>query len=278
MVVLTLGVCALHLAGQSPTSKGSGTVAASTVSAQANASSKPDSASVERGKTLFISNCSFCHGAHAHGGEGGPDLIRSLVVLDDDRGGSIGAVVSNGRPGRGMPKFAFSDDQMGDLVAFLHNQVQAAAAFTSYKVLNIVVGDAKAGEAYFKGAGGCSSCHSVTGDLAHIGSKYEPVDLQQRFIMPRGGAGPRGRPQTDGSAIEVKVTLPSGESYQGHLMAINDFSLTLIDAKGERRSFPRDGDTPRVELKDPLRKHIDLLKMYKDSDIHNLTAYLVTLK
>jgi mono/diheme cytochrome c family protein len=278
MLALASGGCALRLAGQNQAPKGSGTAAVSAVSAQAGPSKKPDPASVERGKALFSSNCGFCHGAHAKGGETGPDLIRSLIVLDDDRGELISAAVSNGRPERGMPKFAFSDDQMTDLVTFLHNQVHAAAAFTSYQVLNIVVGDAKAGEAYFNGAGGCSSCHSVGSDLAHIGSKYAPVDLQQRFIMPRGEAGPSGRSQSDGAAIEARVTVPSGESYEGHLMAIDDFSLTLIDAKGERRSFSRDGDTPSVELKDPLRKHIDLISKYTDSDIHNLTAYLVTLR
>ena len=277
-LALASGGFAFHLVGQNQAPKASGTAAATTVSAQANPSKKPDPASVERGKALFSSNCSFCHGAHANGGETGPDLIRSLIVLDDDRGELIGAVVSNGRLDRGMPKFTFSDDQMNDLVAYLHNQVHAAAAFTSYQVLNIVVGDAKAGEAYFNGTGGCSSCHSVTGDLAHIGSKYAPVDLQQRLIMPRGETSPRGRPQSDGAAIEATVTLPSGESYEGHLTAIDDFSLTLIDAKGERQSFPRDGDMPRVVLKDPLQKHIDLLSKYTDSDIHNLTAYLVTLK
>jgi mono/diheme cytochrome c family protein len=199
-------------------------------------------------------------------------------VLDDDRGELIGAAVSQGRPEQGMPKFAFSDNQMSDLVAYLHNQVHAAAAFTSYQVLNIVVGDAKAGEAYFNGAGGCSSCHSVAGDLAQVGAKYTPLELQQKFIMPRGRTGLRGRAQSDGSAVEATVTLPSGESYEGHLTAMDDFSLTLIDAQGESRTFQRDGNIPIVVLRDPLQKHIDLIGKYTDSDIHNLTAYLVTLK
>ena len=274
-LVLAIGACSLRLAGQGQAPQGN---SATAVSAQTSPSHKPDPASVERGKTLFSSNCGFCHGANANGGETGPDLIRSLIVLDDDRGELIGAVVSNGRLDRGMPKFTFSDDQMSDLVTFLHNRVQAAAAFTQYQVLNIVTGDAKAGEAYFNGAGGCSACHSATGDLAHVGSKYKPVDLQQRIIMPRGEAGRRGPSQSDGSAIEARITLPSGESYEGHLTAIDDFSLTVVDAQGERRSFPRDGDTPSIELKDPLWKHIELVSKYADSDIHNLTAYLVTLK
>jgi cytochrome c oxidase cbb3-type subunit III len=272
----------LHLSGQSQTTKmDSMAVQAGTPareSAQARGPAKPDPAAVERGKALFTANCAFCHGANANGGEGGPDLIRSLVVLDDDKGERIGAVVLKGRPERGMPKFSFSSEQMSDLVAFLHNQIQATAAFNSYQVLNIVVGDPKAGEAYFNGAGKCSGCHSVTGDLSHIGSKYTPVDLQQKFIMPRSEEGSRGHSQTEGSAIQARVTLPSGETYEGRLVAIDDFRLTLIDAKGERRSFSRDGDTPHVELKDPLQQHTELLSKYTDSDIHNLTAYLVTLK
>jgi hypothetical protein len=177
-----------------------------------------------------------------------------------------------------MPKFNFSNDQVSELAAFLHNQVRATAAFNSYQILNIVVGDAKAGKAYFNGAGKCSGCHSAAGDLAHIGSKYVPADLQQKLIMPRSEGGVRGRSQPDHSAIQTKVTLPSGEVYEGNLAEIDDFKLTVIDAKGERRTFSRNGDTPHVELNDPLRAHNRLLSKYTDSEIHDLTAYLVTLK
>jgi cytochrome c oxidase cbb3-type subunit 3 len=274
--------CALYLAGQSQTPNGNGAgvqeTAPSRANAQASNSPKPVPAAAVRGKTLFTANCAFCHGASAKGGEGGPDLIRSLVVLDDDKGELIGAVVLNGRVERGMPKFDFSADQISDLAGFLHNLIRSTAAFNSYQTLNIVVGDAKAGEAYFNGAGKCSQCHSITGDLAHIGTRYAPDDLQQKFIMPRGEGGARARAQSDRSAIRAKVTLPSGEIYEGHLMQIDDFNLTLVDANGARRTFARDGNTPHVELNDPLREHGELLKRYTDSDIHNLTAFLVTLK
>jgi cytochrome c oxidase cbb3-type subunit 3 len=96
--------------------------------------------------------------------------------------------------------------------------------------------------------------------------------------MPRSETGARGRSQADAAAVQAKVTLPSGETAQGSVVEIDDFNLTLVDAKGERRSFPRDGDMPHVELHDPLREHTDLLRRYTDTDIHNLTAYLVTLK
>ena len=233
---------------------------------------------LEDGHKLFSQNCAFCHGANAKGGETGPDLLRSVVVLDDDNGEKIGQVVLNGRPDKGMPKFAMTQDQISDIAAFLHDRIRAAALRGTYQILNIVAGDAKAGEAYFNAAGGCASCHSVSGDLAHIGSKYDPVTIQQKIVMPREGrygrrvAAPETAPRT------VTVSLPSGETFSGKLEHIDDFTVALTDAKGDYHSFTRDGNTPKVEIHDPLQAHIDLLTKYTDSDIHNLTAYLITLK
>ena len=144
---------------------------------------------LDRGQKLYQANCSFCHGANAKGGESGPNLVRSLVVLHDEHGAQIGQVVLNGRPDKGMPKFPFNNQQISDISAFLHDKVRAAALRGTYQILNIVTGDPKQGEAYFNGPGGCSGCHSVTGDLAHIASKMDPVDLQQKIVMPRQGRG-----------------------------------------------------------------------------------------
>jgi cytochrome c oxidase cbb3-type subunit 3 len=76
----------------------------------------------------------------------------------------------------------------------------------------------------------------------------------------------------------VKVTLPNGRTSSGTLVAITDFYVTLVDATGARRTFPRDNDVPRVEVTDPLQAHLDMLLKYTDVNMHNLTAYLVTLK
>jgi cytochrome c oxidase cbb3-type subunit 3 len=279
--VALMAVCSLGVAGQNSTSRveaGAIQTAAASTADQAGISRDTASEAIERGKALFIANCGFCHGANAKGGETGPDLIRSPVVLDDDKGERIGAVVMNGRVERGMPKFSFSSGQVSDIAAFLHGQIQATAAFNSYEILNIVVGDSKAGEAYFNGLGKCSGCHSITGDLAHIGSKYLPADLQQNFIMPKRKGAARERSQPDHSAIEAKITLPSGETYEGDLVEIDDFKLTVIDAVGQRRTIARDVDTLHVELNDPLLEHAKLLSKYTDSEIHDLTAYLVMLK
>ncbi len=237
----------------------------------------PDPAVLDRGRKTYQANCSFCHGANAKGGESGPNLVRSIVVLHDDHGNQIGQVVRNGRPDKGMPKFALTDQQILEVAIFLHDQVRAAALRGTYQILNIVTGDAKQGEAYFNGEGHCTACHSVSGDLAHIASKMDAVDLQQHIVMPREG-GRRGGPVDPKQAITATVTLPSGESVQGVLDHVDDFEVAVTDANGDYRSFTRDGDVPKVVLRDPLQAHTDLLMKYKDSDIHNLTAYLVTLK
>jgi len=239
---------------------------------------KFDPASVARGQTIFVSTCGFCHGTHATGGEKGPDLLRSVLVLDDENGASIGHVILKGRPEKGMPKFAMTQQQIADIAAFLHNSIAAAADRDKYQILNIVTGDAKAGEAYFNGVGKCSSCHSVTGDLKGIGAKYEPVTLQDKILMPRDRWSDGSSSQPGKSAITVTVTDASGRSTTGTLLNIDDFTVALKDAAGNYRSFTRRKDTPRVELHNPLKEHLDMLTKYTDTDIHNLTAFLVTLK
>jgi mono/diheme cytochrome c family protein len=236
-----------------------------------------DPASVERGQKQFVSTCGFCHGSNAKGGETGPDLLRSVVVLDDDHGEKIGEVVRNGRPDKGMPKFALTETQITDIANFLHNSIKAASQRGSYQILNIVVGNPQAGQAYFEA--NCASCHSVTGDLKGIGAKYDPATLQDKLLMPReerrfGSAGPIDK----AAEITVTVTLPSGQKVEGALDHIDDFLVALTDANGDYRSFTRTGDIPKVEIHDPLRAHSEMLTHYTDANIHNLTAYLVTLK
>jgi cytochrome c oxidase cbb3-type subunit III len=234
-----------------------------------------DAATLERGKTAFVSQCGFCHGSNAKGGESGPDLIRAVPVIDDENGNLIGPIVLGGRQAQGMPKFNMTQAQIADIAAFLHEGVRAAAERGTYKILNIVTGNAKAGEAYFTGAGKCNTCHSTSGDLKAIGAKYDPITLQGKFLMPVGG---RINQRRASSPIIVTVTLASGQSFKGTLERIDDFDVTLTDANGDYHSFSRQGEIPKVELDDPLKAHYDMLPKYTDADIHNLTAYLVTLK
>jgi cytochrome c oxidase cbb3-type subunit 3 len=232
----------------------------------------PDAAAVERGQKIFIANCGFCHGTTAQGGDTGPDLVRSPLALDDDRGDKIGPVIEQGRPGKGMPAFHLPPDQIQDIAAFLRSRQQAAIDRNAYAIQNVLTGDREKGREYFNGAGRCHQCHSPTGDLAGIGKKYDPVALQSRFLYPR----PR-RGDSQGARSQVTVTLPSGQSFSGTLEYVDDFDVALRDASGEYHAFSREGRV-KVDIHDPLAVHAELLKKYTDADMHNLLAYLVTLK
>ncbi len=285
---LLLAAPLILLIAQEPVTTGAGTRAVNdkSVTAAAVAGSKEDPAAVERGAAVYTSNCAGCHGPSARGGPGAPDLVRSLVVLDDEKGILIAPVIRNGRPDAGMPKMNLTEPQIADVVAWLHVQTYAADHRNTYAFQDVLTGDAKKGEAYFQQV--CAGCHSPTGDLKGIGSRYDGFTLQARWLQPRGGrgAGGGGRggrgaapPAASNRGVStVTVTLPSGQKYSGTLDRIDDFSVSLRDSAGDYHSFTRDGDVPKVEVHDPLKAHMDLLAKYTDADIHNITAYLVTLK
>ena len=253
---------------------------------------KFDPEAVERGKQLqvelLVARCGFCHGSNARGGEKGPDLTRSDLVQSDENGQQLGAFLKVGRPERGMPKFDLPEQAVQDLATFLHATIASVANRDKYKILNILVGDPKAGEAFFNGAGRCTTCHSTEGDLKGIGAKYEDATvLQGRLVMPRGRRR-RGPPQPgqvetppylEPTAVTATVTLPSGETVTGPLMRLTDFDVTVYDAATQQpRTWLRTGGSPAVAITDPLQAHVDLLRRWTDADIHNMTAFLATLK
>ncbi len=242
-------------------------------------SAAPDPAAVDRGQKLFVANCAFCHGSNATGGNSGPNLVRSVLVLHDEGSGTqIGPVILNGRVEKGMPKFAFTEAQIKDVAAFLLSRSQAAVDRFAYKTININTGDPKTGEAYFQAH--CASCHSATGDLAHVASKYEPEGLLSRILYPsaheRGNSS--GKASDPKALSTVTVTSPVGQSTSGVLEYMDDFTVSLVDASGEHHSWSRDEPGLKVDVKDPLKGHQELLTQYTDADMHNVLAYLETLK
>jgi cytochrome c oxidase cbb3-type subunit 3 len=239
------------------------------------AGAKEDPAAFERGAKDYTQFCAGCHGATGRGSVGAPDLIRSILVLDDEKGILIAPVLKNGRPDEGMPKLGLTDQQVADLVAWLHVQTYMAGHRTTYAFMDVLTGDAKKGEVYFNAT--CKGCHSATGDLKGIGGRYDAFALQAKWLQPRGGRGGAAAASAK-SEITVTVTPSSGPAVTGVLDRVDDFSVSLKDSRGEYHSFTRDGATPKVEIHDPLKPHVDLLGKYTDADIHNMTAYLVTLK
>lgn len=243
--------------------------ARSQAAAQDSAAKDP---AVERGRKQFAESCGFCHGADATGGRG-PDLVRSPLVAHDVKGDQIGEVVRRGRPDKGMPPQSnMTDEQIADIAAFLHERakegVESSGIPSAYPIEKLLTGNADAGKAFFDGAGGCKNCHSPTGDLAGVADKYSPVELEAHMLYPgHRKVGPRP------TAV---VTLRSGEQIKGQLVHADDFVVGLRDASGWYRSFAR--DRVKVEIQDPLAAHRDLLSKLTQADVHNLFAYLATLK
>lgn len=234
-----------------------------------------DAATLERGKAIYGVNCNFCHGSDARGGEGGPNLLRSDLVLNDKNGELIGQVVLNGR--NEMPAIKLTQPQIADVSAYLHDFKVGGYDISRMIPPSVVVGDAKAGEAYFQKT--CATCHSVTNDLKGIGAKFaNPKLLQNAYLSGGGGRGGRGGGGGGGKPVTVTVTESNGTKVEGRLIRIDDFIVTIAEADNTQRTFRRDGNVPKVDLHDPLQPHKDLLPKYTDTDIHNLTAFLVTVK
>ena len=231
------------------------------------------------GKTVYIAQCITCHGTRARGGSRGADLVRSELVLHDRYGSTIGPYLAQGHPK--VKPVDLTKEQVVNLSHFLHQQIGDTLRTGPYNnVLNILVGDAKAGKLYFEGTGGCTRCHSVTGDgdLAHIASKYDAPALQQRVVFPENRAITRqGTASRQHAVLTVTVTTPSGMSVTGEPSNIDDFNVSLRDATGRYFSFSRSPDL-KVEKHNPYAGHEALLDTYTDKDIHDVVSYLETMQ
>lgn len=238
----------------------------------------PDAA--ERGRATYVAECVTCHGPKGRGAQGGSDIVRSLVVLKDRYGATIGEFLKKGHQTQsGRASASIRGSELVDLSHFLHQKVGDTLRSGPYnQPINVLTGDAKAGERYFNSAGGCTKCHSVSGDLAGVGKKYDPVSLQQKFLFPRTfGFRRGGGSATPPKPVTVKVTPAGGGAVSGTLIYLDDFNVSLRDSEGEYHSWAR---TPqlKVEKSDPYAEHIALLDKYTDKDIHDVVAYLEKLK
>jgi cytochrome c oxidase cbb3-type subunit 3 len=189
-------------------------------------------------------------------------------VTADVNGDKIGPVVRNGRPEKGMPRFDRSDQQIASLMAFIHTQANHALTRKGGRkgvdVSDLQTGNAQAGKRYFDGAGGCATCHSPTGDLAQIASRYKGLELEEQMLYPKH---PKSR---------VTVDLASGQTVTGTLEYLDEFTVGLTDAAGSYRSW-RTRDV-KYAVDSPVNAHVELFSKYTDDDIHNLMAYLQTLR
>jgi cytochrome c oxidase cbb3-type subunit III len=228
----------------------------------------PDKAAAKRGGPIYQQNCSFCHGPQARGATA-PSLVTADEVLADDHGEHLVPFLKNGRPEKGMPAFAtMSEGELNDIAEFLHLQVDQIANRGAYRPLNILVGDRDQGQAYVNAH--CLSCHSA-GTVAHIGSRFRsPEQLQRGWVWP-------SRPADGALDPTAAVTTRDGRTISGRVVQISDFRITLLDREGRAQSIDRLPGV-MVLMKDPLAAHEELIKKLNSDDMHNVTAYLDSLK
>ena len=227
---------------------------------------------IRAGEQRFAAQCGFCHGRDAAGGESGPDLTRSELVAQDTRGDKIGPLVRAGRADAGMPSFKIPDSELNSIVAVIHNQMDKFAALgggrRSVEPTDLATGNAADGRAYFNGAGGCSACHSASGDLAGVATRYQGLQLLQRMLYPGGRPAP--------SPPKAVFTLASGQTIVAPVAAEDEFSVTVLDPLGGRQTYER--SAVNVKMEDPLSAHFAQLGRYTDAIMHNVFAYLDSLK
>lgn len=245
-----------------------------------------DPAVVERGRGVYVGSCGACHGVDARGGQlGGPNLLRSQLVLNDQDGELIAPVVKNGRPGTLMVPMPVPDEDIKAIATYLHHlqsqgSNQGGPPPGPPVELDILVGNPKAGERFF--AANCSSCHSPTGDLQGLATRVpEPKAIQNLWVSGGRAAGRAARTPsatTNRAAVTATVTWPSGEKASGRVLRLDDFIITLAQEDGTARTIRRTGDVPKVEINDPLEGHRELLGVLSDTNMHDVTAYLTTLK
>jgi mono/diheme cytochrome c family protein len=244
-----------------------------------------DAAAADRAKPVYTAECVTCHGTMARGTAKGSNLIRSLVVLRDRCGSVLGPYLKGDHKAH-SPAAAttLTAAQIFDMAHYLRQRVndslRGSPLFVSQ---NVLTGDPEAGLSYFEGEGKCSTCHSIKGDLAGIGRRLEPIDLQQRMLFPGAGRGgrrgaPAGAPATPSrSTVTVTITPEGGPAVTGTLVHMDDFNVALRDASGVYRSFKRSPGL-QVVKNNPLAFHQELLDRLSDKNMHDLVAYLEKVK
>ncbi|HTB15838.1 MAG TPA: c-type cytochrome [Bryobacteraceae bacterium] len=242
-----------------------------------------DAAAADRGRKVWAAECINCHGTYARGTDNGPSLVRADLVARDRYGNQLGPFLRKGHPMQsGSASANLTAAQISELSHFLHQRLyDTLRGSPIFIVHDVVTGDAKAGAAYFNGAGKCNTCHSPTGDLAGVGRKYEAATLQAIFLNPRPPAGRGGRGPGVGGPVAKPVTLtvtpPSGTPITGVVVIFDDFDVAIRDASGEYHAWKRTRDL-KVVKNDPYAAHDELIQQYTDKNMHDILAYLVTLK
>jgi cytochrome c oxidase cbb3-type subunit 3 len=229
---------------------------------------------VERGKVAYEKYCQQCHSADMRGTETNPNLLRSQDALLDQHGEQLAPIMRGENPDFPGHKTEISQEDAAAVSAYIHTVLaeigsQGRAPGDASRQPNILVGNAEQGKQYFDKS--CAGCHSPTGDLSGFASRVSSPKLLQAAWLRGTYLGAQVQPVT------VTVTEAKKPPVEGILIHADDFIVTLQTSDGGLLTFRRSGDT-QVVIHDPLEAHRLLLPKYTDQDIHDVTAYLVTLR
>jgi cytochrome c oxidase cbb3-type subunit 3 len=93
------------------------------------------------------------------------------------------------------------------------------------------------------------------------------------MLYPGAGRTP-GTPPLKPPTVTVRPKV--GPVVTGTLTFRDEFTIALTDSAGWHRSWPTSQVTFTID--NPLQAHVDQLGTYTDKDMHDVLAYLQTLR
>lgn len=217
------------------------------------------------GERAFRSSCANCHGPDG-------DLIPNIDLgrgqfrrpLSDDE---LVRIIRTGIPNTPMPPTNMTVEQASKIVAYLRSV--AAAKKTS-----TVAGDAPRGKTIFEGKGGCTGCHRVNGagsrvgpDLSRIGQARRAVEIERSLLDPAADVQPANR--------FYRVVLKDGTTVTGRLLSHDTFTVQMLDAKEQLRSFVKADLREHGFAPTPMPSYAGRLSAQEVADV---VSYLASLR
>ena len=223
----------------------------------------------------------------------GADLFSGEQVFQNlcaNCHGRDGALVPNVDLGHGVFRQPYTDAQLVTVIlkgiantpmpgnpTMSEAQAQLVVDYLRSRAVDsssALAGNAAKGRVLFEERGNCMSCHTVAGqgsplggELSRIGDARTAAELTQSLRTPNAVVQPNQRSYT--------VTTQAGTTVSGRLMNRDAFSVQLLDASGQLRSFQLSDLSAHGFAASPMPS---LGSEWNDQDIADLVAYLASLR